>query len=320
MAKSVKQEKKKMELHPRNQHRGRYDLQVLAKAHPALKPFVKLNPHGDESIDFFDPEAVKQLNAALLKQYYEIKKWTIPEGYLCPPVPGRADYLHYIADLLAESNEGVVPTGTKIKCLDIGVGANCIYPIVGRKEYDWSFVGSETDAAAIQCAEAIVKSNTMLKGKVEIKLQTNLDNTFMGIIAKDERFDVTICNPPFHASLHAAQIGSMRKLENLTGEKVDDIILNLGGQPSELTCVGGEMRFVRQMIHQSRLFAKQCCWFSTLISKHEHVETANNILEAIKAKEVRIIRMGQGNKVSRVVAWSFFTQEQRELWAGERWK
>jgi 23S rRNA (adenine1618-N6)-methyltransferase len=318
--KEKREKKEKMELHPRNKHRGRYDLKLIAVTHPALTEFVKTNEYGDETIDFFNPDAVKALNTGLLKHYYGIKKWDIPEGYLCPPIPGRADYIHNLADLLAESNGGEAPTGTKVKCLDIGVGANCIYPIIGRKEYDWSFVGSDTDQNAIKCAEAIVKSTTKLKGKVELRLQANTDNTFMGIIGKEERFDLTVCNPPFHATLHAAQMGTKRKLENLTGQKVEEIIQNFGGQASELTCVGGEARFVKHMIHQSRLFAASCYWFTTLISKHANVETANHVLQSIKASEIKIIKMGQGNKVSRLVAWTFLTPAQREKWAAERWK
>ena len=92
--------KEKIELHPRNKHRERYDFQQLINTCPELAPFVKLNNYNDESIDFFNPNAVKMLNKALLKQHYGINNWEIPEGYLCPPIPSRADYLHYIADLL----------------------------------------------------------------------------------------------------------------------------------------------------------------------------------------------------------------------------
>ena len=113
--------KEKLILHPRNKHRERYNFKLLIKTCPELKPFVFINKFDDESIDFFNPEAVKILNKALLKQYYNIDYWDVPKGYLCPPIPGRADYIHYIADLLGESNNGKIPTGKKLKVLDIGV-------------------------------------------------------------------------------------------------------------------------------------------------------------------------------------------------------
>ncbi len=311
--------KEKLELHPQNRHRGRYDLKALAKSCPELSAFIKINEHGDETIDFFDPLSVKKLNESLLKHYYDIKIWNIPDGYLCPPIPGRADYIHHIAELLGESNNDVIPTGSKIKCLDIGVGANCVYPIIGRKEYGWSFIGSEIDETAVKCASAIIKMNKNLKDQIEIRLQNDPRNSFIGILSKDERVDLSICNPPFHASIEDAEKGTIRKLENLTGKAAQKAELNFGGQPSELTCSGGEARFVRDMIQQSRQFATGCFWFSTLISKHEHVETAYRALKSVNARDVRTIKMGQGNKISRIVAWSFLTEAQREKWAAERW-
>jgi len=89
--------KEKSRLHPRNKHRERYDFKLLIESSPELAQFVKMNIYNDESIDFFNPDAVKALNKALLKYFYDIENWDIPEGYLCPPIPGRADYIHHIA-------------------------------------------------------------------------------------------------------------------------------------------------------------------------------------------------------------------------------
>src|SRR5258708_22168599 len=129
----------KENLHPRNSHRAGYDFKQLGKSSPDLKAFVYLNQYHDESIDFSNPDAVKALNKALLKYFYGVDHWDIPEGYLCPPIPGRADYIHYVADLLSENNNGTVPRGNKINVLDIGMGANCVYPLIGSSVYDWQF-------------------------------------------------------------------------------------------------------------------------------------------------------------------------------------
>jgi 23S rRNA (adenine1618-N6)-methyltransferase len=98
----------KLELHPRNKHRGRYQFAVLIKKCPDLADFVIKNEFADETIDFTDSLAVKTLNKALLIYFYGIQLWDIPEGFLCPPIPGRADYLHYVADLIADNN-GIIP-------------------------------------------------------------------------------------------------------------------------------------------------------------------------------------------------------------------
>lgn len=241
----------KTSLHPRNRHRERYNFRQLVASCPELGQFVKLNDYNDQSIDFFNPLAVKTLNKALLKFFYGIDNWDIPANYLCPPIPGRADYIHYMADLLGSVNshvQGEIPTGSKIKCLDIGVGANCVYPIIGVKEYGWSFVGSDIDLVSIKNASDIIETNSTLKGNVELRMQKNSNNIFKGIIAKNEHFDLTICNPPFHSSLAEAHGVAVRKLQNLKGKKISNPVLNFGGQSNELWCAGGEEKFIKEMI------------------------------------------------------------------------
>lgn len=306
-------------LHPRNKHRGRYHFNELISSFPQLGPMVRLNQYNDESIDFSDPEAVLLLNKALLKHYYGISHWSIPKSYLCPPIPGRADYIHHIADLLARGNKGVIPTGKKIKCLDVGVGANCIYPIIGAKEYDWSFVGSDIEPVAIQSAAKIIDSNPALRGKVELRLQGDAGNIFRGIVKKNEHFDLTICNPPFHASPEEAQAGTLRKLSNLNRKRITKATLNFGGENKELWCTGGEEKFVQRMVAQSKPLALTCCWFSTLIAKSAHLKTVYAALKKTAAVEVKTIPMHQGNKTSRLVAWTYLAKEQQRKWINTRW-
>jgi len=131
MAKKEKKKNSKLRLHPKSKHRDRYDLKTLSQACPELGNYIVKNDYGDESIDFFNPEAVKLLNKSLLLHFYGLDSWDIPEGYLCPAVPGRADYIHYVAEMLGRANFGNIPRGESINCLDIGAGANAIYPIIG---------------------------------------------------------------------------------------------------------------------------------------------------------------------------------------------
>lgn len=309
----------KTQLHPRNRHRERYDFKQLIAASPELAQFVSLNKYDDESIDFFNPEAVKMLNRALLKKYYNLNYWDIPQGYLCPPIPGRADYIHYIADFLGTFNKGVIPKGEGIKCFDIGVGANCVYPIIGNAEYGWSFTATEIDTVAIDSAIKIAELNPSLKGKVELRMQDNPKDILRGILTNDELVDLTVCNPPFHASLAEARSGSVRKLTNLTKKKIARPILNFGGQNNELWCDGGEERFVRDMIFQSKNLASTCFLFSSLISKESSLRSVYDALRKVEAKEIKTIPMGQGNKISRIVAWTFLSREQQEKWVRMRW-
>lgn len=293
-------------LHPRNKHQSRYDFGLLVKATPELATFVSENKYGDESIDFANPQAVKCLNKALLAHFYGIEHWDIPEGYLCPPIPGRADYIHYAADLLASYNDQIIPKGSKIRVLDIGVGANCVYPIIGHREYGWTFVGSEIDAIGIKAAKNIIDINPALKNAVEVRLQVNKNAIFKGIIHKEERFDLSICNPPFHASAAVALEGSQRKVRNLGHKNYVKPTLNFGGQASELWTEGGEVGFIAKMIDESKLFGRQCVWFTTLVSKSDSLPAIYAMLERAGVKETRTNNMTTGNKVTRIVAWSFF--------------
>lgn len=306
-------------LHPRNRHRSRYDFPELIKSLPALHPFVAINAHGGESIDFSDPIAVKMLNKALLKHFYKIDAWDIPENYLCPPIPGRADYIHYMADLLAESNNGTVPKGKFIKGLDIGIGANCIYPIIGRQEYEWSFIGSDVDTGAIKAAKAIVAANWQLENAISCRQQNNKLHIFKGIVNPGETFDFTMCNPPFHASAAEAQSGTKRKLQNLGKHKGKETVLNFGGQNSELWYEGGEVAFIRKMIDESMGIADQCLWFSSLVSKSANLPFIYGALRNADVAEVKTIEMAQGQKVSRFVAWTFMEPIEQRDWAEKRW-
>jgi 23S rRNA (adenine1618-N6)-methyltransferase len=318
--KKKERQPEKTSLHPRNKHRQRYDFPKLMKSCPELSAFVKLNEFKDESIDFSNPEAVMMLNKALLKHHYNINYWQIPPGYLCPPIPGRADYIHYIADLLAESDNQRIPIGNHVKCLDIGVGANCIYPIIGHTTYGWSFTGSDVEPAAIKSATVIVEKNSVLKSTIALRLQSHQSHIFKGIILADERFDMTICNPPFHASLEEAQAGTLRKLSNLNHKKITKATLNFGGKNKELWCEGGEAQFIRNMIKESKSFATSCFWFTTLVAKSDHLKSIYAALEKVQALEVKTVNMSQGNKISRFIAWTFLNKEQQQKWIESRWK
>ncbi len=313
-------EVEKARLHPRNKNRERYDLEALANVTPELATYIKPNNFGVETVDFSNPVVVKLLNKALLNHYYGIEYWDFSDENLCPPIPGRADYIHYIADLLSENNFGRIPKGNKITCFDIGVGANCIYPIIGVTEYGWKFIGSDIDPKSIASAQKIVDSNASLQGKISCRLQDNPKDAFYGIINREEFIDAAICNPPFHASAEEAQKGTLRKLTNLSGKSVKTPQLNFSGISNELICDGGEHKFIHNIIKESKKFSKNCYWFSTLVSKKSNLKGIYKALEKEKALEVKTIPLGTGNKSSRIVAWTFLTKAVQKKWIETRWK
>ncbi|WP_339902969.1 23S rRNA (adenine(1618)-N(6))-methyltransferase RlmF [uncultured Cyclobacterium sp.] len=306
-------------LHPRNKNLKRYDIDALAKVVPALKNHLTSSKKGNLTIDFSNPAAIKLLNKAILNHYYDISYWEFPEENLCPPIPGRADYLHHMADLLGNSNEGKIPMGDKINCLDIGVGASCIYPILGITSYEWHFTGTDIDPKSIASSQNIVNKNAILTNKIALELQENSRAIFHGIIRSEDKYDLTICNPPFHSSSAEAQKGNLRKVKNLSGKKAKTPHLNFSGTSQELIVEGGELKFIQQMINESQRFQNNVFWFSSLVSKQSNLKSIYKTLEKVGAKMYKTIPMGTSNKSGRIVAWTFLSARAQNDWVNSRW-
>jgi 23S rRNA (adenine1618-N6)-methyltransferase len=290
--------------HPRNRHQGRYDVAALVEASPELGPFVLRTPGGALSIDFADPRAVKALNLALLAAHYGVRGWDIPEGYLCPPIPGRADYVHHLADLLARGRGGAIPRGATVRILDLGVGANAIYPLLGHREYGWSFVGTDIDPGALASARRILAANPGVAAAVALRHQPRPAAILDGVVEVGERFAACVCNPPFHASAADARAGSERKWRNLGRGGGRRPVLNFGGQAAELWCPGGEAGFLGRLIAESLGHAEVCGWFTALVSR---AASLPGLLAALRVAGAahRVVEMGQGHKRSRILAWTF---------------
>ncbi len=287
----------KAQLHPRNRFRHGYDFAALIACSPRLAAFVAPNAYGDASIDYANPEAVKALNQALLKHAYGIE-WDLPAGYLCPPIPGRSDYLHHLADL-----PGVA--GHPVRVLDIGMGANCIYPLIGASEHGWRFVGTEIDPVALRWAKKLVAANPAVSKLIDCRLQKSPLKCFDGVVAAGETFDVSMCNPPFHASAAAAAQGTLRKQRNLGHKRGRAPVLNFGGRAGELWCEGGELGFLRRMIAESAERPGLCRWFTALVSQSAHLPPLFRALEDANAVDVQTLEMVHGQKKSRILAWTF---------------
>ncbi|MEQ8704514.1 MAG: 23S rRNA (adenine(1618)-N(6))-methyltransferase RlmF [Phaeodactylibacter sp.] len=286
--------------HPRNLHRKGYHFAGLIKAYPLLEPHVINNPTGEPTILFSDPEAVKALNTALLIKHYGLQHWDIPEGYLCPPVPGRADYLHHLADLLAAG--GPLLTGKDVRILDIGTGANLIYAILGQRIYDWSIVGTEVDKLALKTAKALIDINPVLQKGIQLRPQQNPRQVLEGIIRENDFFHATVCNPPFYASEAEASEANARKRKNL---KLGKVGRTVAGQPGELWTAGGERSFLLRFIKESQIYRQQVGWFTSLVSQKDHLEPLEHALQKAAAQEVKIIPLAAGQKRMRILAWRF---------------
>jgi 23S rRNA (adenine1618-N6)-methyltransferase len=300
----------KSNLHPRNLHRNPYDFDQLISCVPELKHYVFKNSYGNLTINFSIPKAVKLLNKALLHHFYQVKSWDIPNENLCPPIPGRADYIHYIADLLA-GNSKVIPKDSSVKGLDIGTGANLVYPLIAHQSYGWEMLGTDIDQKSLDNAQKILDENPAISENIQLKLQTDSQYIFKNILNSQDKFTFSMCNPPFHDSEESAIKGNLRKTKNLHKSKIQKPNLNFGGQQAELWCEGGEIAFISKMIEESVLYSSQILWFTCLVSKKENLFKLTSLLKKIDALEVKIIDMAQGQKVSRILAWTFIPKNRR---------
>lgn len=294
-------------MHKQNRFNRPYNFTRLCALVPALESFVYTTPRGQQSIPFADPQAVKTLNQALLKEQYAFQ-WDIPPGFLCPPVPGRLDYLLHLGDMLRQHG-----LSENIRGLDIGTGANLIYPLLAVGEFGWNMVGSEVDRRALQSATQLIAQNE-LGAQIELRQQNQLQHIFKGIIQAGDQFSFTLCNPPFHRSAAEARASTHRKADKLHHHRQkksrathtdQNPAFNFAGQHHELWCPGGERQFLENMVMESREFASQVGWFSSLVSKKETLPWVYQALKRVEPSYVTTVNMAQGQKQSRFVAWTF---------------
>ena len=170
-------------------------------------------------------------------------------------------------------------------------------------------------------AQHIVDANG-LSDAIALRLQASAAAVFQGVVKRDEVFDLSMCNPPFHASLAEARSATQRKWKNLGIEanKKKIPLLNFGGQSMELCCEGGEEAFVCRMIEESARLRGSCMWFTTLISKSASLPGVYRAIKYAGAVDNRTIDMAQGQKKSRIVAWTFLDKVQQQAWRLARWK
>lgn len=295
-----------MAMHKNNIHKSGYDFSKLCVVYPQLKEFVFTNTYNRQTIDFANPEAVKNLNTALLFTHYNIKYWEFPDDNLCPPIPGRVEYIHQLEKLLKSSG-----IDNNVTVLDIGTGATCIYPLLGHQVYCWRFVATDIDDKSIQQAQKNIDENELSK-KIQLRFQDDKSQIFKGILKPSDKFSASICNPPFFKSEAEMIQATNKKLRGLG--KNGEVVRNFSGKHNELCYKGGEKAFVHNYLYESSLFKSNCFWYTTLVSKKENVKSMYVSLNKLGATEIKTITMQLGNKTSRIVAWTFLTKDQQKQW------
>ena len=283
---------KEKNLHPKNKFNKGYNFEELIQTNPKLEAYVSKNKFDVVTIDFSIPEAVKELNKALLFSYDKISVWEFPDENLCPPIPGRLDYILYLTDLLSEEEN--------VKVLDIGTGATCIYPLLGVAENNWNFVATDIDLDSLDTSQDNIDDNNF-SDKIELRQQFDENNILKGVLKDEDSFSAVMCNPPFYKSAEEAQGANKRKNRNLGNSAVR----NFSGNNNELWYVGGEKAFLHNYLYESSLFKESSKWFTSLVSKKENIDSLQKSAKKLGAKEFKVIAMNQGNKVTRIACWKY---------------
>jgi methyltransferase len=113
---------------------------------------------GKIQLDFKDPKALRALTRCSLKKYFNLDV-EIPPDRLVPTLPLRLNVLLWIQDVLRAAEIVTEGVSQKVVGLDVGCGANCVFPLVGVRHFDWDFVATEADEEAVACARRNVTAN-----------------------------------------------------------------------------------------------------------------------------------------------------------------
>ncbi|XP_031391968.1 U6 small nuclear RNA (adenine-(43)-N(6))-methyltransferase isoform X1 [Punica granatum] len=317
-----KREQPRPAIHPRNKYSEKPpDFALLASFYPSFKPFVFYSRDGRPRIDWTDFNATRELTRILLHHDHGIN-WWIPDGQLCPTVPNRSNYIHWIEDLLlSDIIPRPNPNQDNVRGFDIGTGANCIYPLLGASLLGWRFVGSDVADVAIEWAERNVKSNPQISDLIEIRkagtdascsqvedpynensnLERKVDHAvrddcysgppiLYGVVRDGETFDFCMCNPPFFESMEEAGLNPKT---------------SCGGTVDEMVCPGGEKAFITRIIEDSVKLKHSFRWYTSMVGRKINLKFLTSKLREVGVTIVKTTEFVQGQTCRWGIAWSF---------------
>ncbi|KAK9711814.1 hypothetical protein K7432_007565 [Basidiobolus ranarum] len=284
------------QLHERNVYRQKPpNFAKLAERYPEFGKYVNVN-QGIGKIDFKDPEAVRQLAYTLLKDDFDLEV-DFPLDRLCPMIPNRLNYLLWIEDLLKATK---IDQEDIIKGIDIGIGASCIYPLLGcRLNSTWNFLGTEIDSRSFSYAKANVIRNE-LSDRIQLYLNPTTKTLPLNEIDENSRYSFTMCNPPFYESYEQVEAGINTK--KLKPHAV------CTGSSNELITQGGEAQFISAMISESLELLDRVSWYTTMVGRKETLDIVVTKLKSSKINNYAVTEFCQGVTRRWGLAWSFLDQ------------
>ncbi|XP_053668329.1 U6 small nuclear RNA (adenine-(43)-N(6))-methyltransferase [Anopheles marshallii] len=286
-------------MHPRNLYRQKPNFHLLVKQFPELNEVASVDLAGKVKLDYRKKHAVHLLSKCLLLRDFGLKL-ELPSNKLVPTLPLRLNYIHWLEDIGAIAQW---PEKEKVRGIDIGCGASCIYPLLAvvLSQQRWHMVAIEKAEDSLESAKANVMRNE-LQSCINVQPQSLEGNTILLDVLKNfpgERFDFCMCNPPFFDSNF-----NELKPHDRTGKRREPSNASTGSL-EELCTEGGEVKFINQIIDESLQLKDRVSVYTTMIG---HKSTYDKILHSLKRASIHnvtVSRFCQGNTTRWAVAWSF---------------
>ncbi|XP_041653451.1 RNA N6-adenosine-methyltransferase mettl16 [Cheilinus undulatus] len=280
-------------MHPRNRYKDKPpDFGYLASKYPDFQQHVHTSLAGRPIVNFKEPEAVRALTCTLLKEDFGLTI-QIPLERLIPTVPLRLNYIHWVEDLTDGQKQ-------PRRGIDIGTGASCIYPLLGATMNGWYFLATEVDDICFDYATKNVEQNNLSD---LIKVVKVPQKTLLMDALKEETeivYDFCMCNPPFFANQLEAKGVNSRNSRRPPPSSV-----NTGGV-TEIMAEGGELEFVKRIIHDSLQLKKRLRWYSCMLGKKCSLAPLKEELRKQGVPKVTHTEFCQGRTMRWALAWSFY--------------
>ncbi|XP_075511289.1 uncharacterized protein LOC142547093 isoform X1 [Primulina tabacum] len=323
--------------HPRNKYSDNPpDFCSLASLYPSFQPYVFYSREGKPKIDWTDFNATRELTRVLLLHDHGLD-WWIPDGQLCPTVPNRSNYIHWIEDLLASNLVSGTRVDGRVNGFDIGTGANCIYPLLGASLLGWKFVGSDVTDVAIEWANRNVMNNPHITELIEIRRVECEDDIFdveelqtkkqhsgeCDLNSHDEKALEIVPAPSSVVGKKKGYCGSHVLLGVVKdGENFDFCMCNppffetmeeaglnpntaCGGTSEEMVCIGGERAFISHIIGDSVQLKHRFRWFTSMVGRKSNLSMLVAELWDNGVTVVKTTEFVQGKTSRWGLAWSF---------------
>ncbi|XP_066244910.1 U6 small nuclear RNA (adenine-(43)-N(6))-methyltransferase [Euwallacea similis] len=278
-------------MHPRNIYKSPPNFKELALEFPEFKPYVKLDFSGKVNFNFKDADALRVLCCTLLKKNFGLTV-NLPKNKLVPTIPLRLNYILWIEDLL-----DFLQKSDKVKGIDIGTGASCVYPLLAAKKNGWSMVATETDPTSFEYAQNNVNNNNLQNLVTVVKVP---GDSLLNDAINGQDFDFCMCNPPFFASTQ--ELHPFFKARSASRPHPKNAFV---ATTTEVVVKGGEVEFIQKMINESKSLKTKVKLYTSMVGQKSHLPALKKSLRQAGVGSFKETEFCQGNTTRWGLAWTF---------------